>query len=105
MRRSLLACAISLPFKSSSLSTIQRLNCLLSFRALTNTRTFHDYNDKMARDKDKGSGANISLKVPKGTRDWQGSDVVLREKVFATIAEVFKFVLSTRNNIAKKLTE
>jgi len=43
----------------------------------------------MAR-KDKGGG--ITLKVPKGTRDWQGSDIVLREKVFATITEVFKCV-------------
>ncbi|KAF2664893.1 histidyl-tRNA synthetase [Microthyrium microscopicum] len=39
--------------------------------------------------KDKGE-KGVALKVPKGTRDWQGTDVVLREKVFATITEVFK---------------
>ncbi|KAE9980294.1 hypothetical protein BLS_008876 [Venturia inaequalis] len=37
--------------------------------------------------KDKG---NISLKTPKGTRDWQGSDVVLRDSIFNAITEVFK---------------
>lgn len=30
------------------------------------------------------------MKTPKGTRDWQGTDVVLREQIFSTITEVFK---------------
>ncbi|KAF1813479.1 histidyl-tRNA mitochondrial precursor [Eremomyces bilateralis CBS 781.70] len=30
------------------------------------------------------------LKVPKGTRDWFGADVILRDHIFQTISEVFK---------------
>ncbi|KAF2463215.1 histidyl-tRNA synthetase [Lindgomyces ingoldianus] len=37
----------------------------------------------------EGKG-NFQLKTPKGTRDWQGTDVVLREQIFSTIIEVFK---------------
>ncbi|KAF2197086.1 histidyl-tRNA synthetase [Delitschia confertaspora ATCC 74209] len=33
---------------------------------------------------------NFQLKTPKGTRDWAGTDVVLREQIFSTITEVFK---------------
>jgi histidyl-tRNA synthetase len=28
--------------------------------------------------------------VPKGTKDWDGKDMVIREKIFSTISEVFK---------------
>ena len=28
--------------------------------------------------------------MPKGTKDWQGEDMVIREKIFQTIANVFK---------------
>jgi histidyl-tRNA synthetase len=47
--------------------------------------------DSMARkDKDKEKGPSIQRKVPKGTRDWSGPDVALREWVFERIQEVFK---------------
>ncbi|CAK1363261.1 unnamed protein product [Cercospora beticola] len=32
----------------------------------------------------------FQLKVPKGTKDWDGKDMVIREKIFSTITEVFK---------------
>jgi len=32
----------------------------------------------------------VTLKVPKGTRDWHGADVALREEIFSTITTVFK---------------
>ncbi|KAK4226956.1 putative mitochondrial histidyl-tRNA synthetase precursor [Podospora fimiseda] len=32
----------------------------------------------------------FEIKTPKGTRDWSGSDMVLREKIFKTITDVFK---------------
>lgn len=32
----------------------------------------------------------FNLKTPKGTKDWAGSDVLLRDRIFNTIAEVFK---------------
>ncbi|KAL1304007.1 hypothetical protein AAFC00_000448 [Neodothiora populina] len=39
--------------------------------------------------KDEGKGG-FQLKVPKGTKDWDGKDMVIREKIFGTIANVFK---------------
>ncbi|KAK3906664.1 hypothetical protein C8A05DRAFT_29413 [Staphylotrichum tortipilum] len=32
----------------------------------------------------------FEIKTPKGTRDWSGADMVLRERIFRTIADVFK---------------
>ncbi|KAL7273186.1 Cytoplasmic and mitochondrial histidine tRNA synthetase [Rhizina undulata] len=32
----------------------------------------------------------ISLKVPKGTKDWEGKDMIIRDKIFSTITSVFK---------------
>lgn len=32
----------------------------------------------------------FELKTPKGTKDWQGSDMVIRDKIFNTITDVFK---------------
>ncbi|KAK4464917.1 putative mitochondrial histidyl-tRNA synthetase precursor [Cladorrhinum samala] len=32
----------------------------------------------------------FEIKTPKGTRDWSGPDMVLREKIFTTITNVFK---------------
>ncbi|EGS19154.1 histidyl-tRNA synthetase-like protein [Thermochaetoides thermophila DSM 1495] len=32
----------------------------------------------------------FEIKTPKGTRDWSGEDMVLREKIFKTITDVFK---------------
>ncbi|KAJ5082741.1 hypothetical protein N7532_011784 [Penicillium argentinense] len=37
--------------------------------------------------KDKTS---FNLKTPKGTKDWAGSDALLRDRIFSTIADVFK---------------
>jgi hypothetical protein len=44
----------------------------------------------MAKDKGEGKGGGYTLKVPKGTKDWDGKDMVIREKIFSTISEVFK---------------
>ena len=33
---------------------------------------------------------SFQLKVPKGTKDWEGKDMVIRDKIFGTITEVFK---------------
>ena len=32
----------------------------------------------------------INLKTPKGTRDWDGVDMVLRNRMFETITSIFK---------------
>ncbi|GAB0138475.1 hypothetical protein EsDP_00006710 [Epichloe bromicola] len=36
------------------------------------------------------SRSTVQLKTPKGTRDWVGDDLLLREKIFKTITDVFK---------------
>ena len=43
-------------------------------------------NDEMGKEKTP----QFTLKVPKGTKDWDGKDMVIREKIFNTITEVFK---------------
>jgi histidyl-tRNA synthetase len=45
----------------------------------------------MAREKKEGEKVKKwELKVPKGTKDWSGTDMVIRDKIFSTIVEVFK---------------
>ena len=53
------------------------------------TRTYSTLGveDEMGKEKDKVS---YQLKVPKGTKDWEGRDMVIRDKIFGTITEVFK---------------
>ncbi|KYK61366.1 histidyl-tRNA synthetase [Drechmeria coniospora] len=38
----------------------------------------------------KKSGGGVTLKTPKGTRDWSGPDMILREEVFQSITDIFK---------------
>ncbi|KAL9584064.1 MAG: hypothetical protein Q9212_002342 [Teloschistes hypoglaucus] len=45
--------------------------------------------DTMPKDKDK-STSTYTLKTPKGTRDWTGTDMVLRDRIFTHITTVFK---------------
>lgn len=40
--------------------------------------------------KEKGEKSSFQLKVPKGTKDWEGKDMVIRDKIFASITQVFK---------------
>jgi len=40
--------------------------------------------------KDKSEKTSYQLKVPKGTKDWQGTDMVIRDKIFSSITNVFK---------------
>ncbi|GAB1733463.1 hypothetical protein NU195Hw_g9367t1 [Hortaea werneckii] len=40
--------------------------------------------------KEKSDKPAFQLKVPKGTKDWEGKDMVIRDKIFAQITEVFK---------------
>ncbi|KAL8696904.1 MAG: hypothetical protein Q9224_002559 [Gallowayella concinna] len=44
----------------------------------------------MGRDKDKEKAPTFTLKTPKGTKDWTGTDMVLRDRIFSTITTVFK---------------
>lgn len=47
----------------------------------------HDHHQINTMPKEKPT---FNLKTPKGTKDWAGSDVLLRDRIFNTIAEVFK---------------
>lgn len=40
--------------------------------------------------KEKKGKLSFQLKTPKGTRDWAGPDVLLRDRIFATITAVFR---------------
>lgn len=44
---------------------------------------------KAKEPKGKGKGM-LNLKVPKGTKDWEGKDMVIRDKIFNTVTGVFK---------------
>ena len=41
--------------------------------------------DEMGKEK-----LSFQLKTPKGTRDWDGKDVALRDRIFSKITDVFK---------------
>ncbi|KAH7130353.1 histidyl-tRNA synthetase-like protein [Dendryphion nanum] len=47
------------------------------------------HDEEMGKGDDK-KGASFNLKVPKGTRDWSGSDSALRDKIFSQVTDVFK---------------
>lgn len=38
----------------------------------------------------KSKKENFQLKTPKGTKDWSGKDMVLREHIFSTLSKLFK---------------
>lgn len=38
----------------------------------------------------KDKNPSFNLKTPKGTKDWSGSDALLRDRIFNTIANIFK---------------
>ncbi|KAF7559626.1 hypothetical protein G7046_g4528 [Stylonectria norvegica] len=42
------------------------------------------------RSQDEMAKIKFELKTPKGTKDWEGKDMVIRDKIFNTITEVFK---------------
>lgn len=67
-----------------------RLRIISTTRTLTQSITYRKEEelDEMGK-KDEGKGG-FTLKVPKGTKDWDGKDMVIREKIFGTISNVFK---------------
>ncbi|KAI1195566.1 histidyl-tRNA mitochondrial precursor [Nemania serpens] len=44
----------------------------------------------MAAEEAKPTRVAVQLKTPKGTRDWVGTDLILREHIFRTVSDVFK---------------
>ncbi|KAF2120431.1 histidyl-tRNA synthetase [Lophiotrema nucula] len=75
-----------LPFLWTTRPAPQGSRELRKLHTSSSRRAYHAYEDEMGKE---GKG-NFQLKTPKGTRDWQGTDVVLREQIFSTITQVFK---------------
>jgi len=84
----------AIPRNKTRLSPTRVLQSATPSRPI-HTGTFKDIvqdgNDIMGK-KDKGSKdqPKFNLKVPKGTRDWDGKDMVIRDKIFQNIVTVFK---------------
>lgn len=38
----------------------------------------------------KSKNSNFLLKTPKGTKDWGGSDMIIRENLFTLLTNIFK---------------
>jgi len=76
------------PFRFYSLRPSIHSRHALPLQTPALTRAYSDDTDTMGKDKaDKGG---YQLKVPKGTKDWDGKDMVIRDKIFSTITDVFK---------------
>lgn len=45
---------------------------------------------KQSQKKEKKSKLQVSLKTPKGTKDWADTDMVIREAIFDSLSKVFK---------------
>ncbi|KAL6403687.1 histidyl-trna synthetase [Ilyonectria robusta] len=73
-------------FSSSTISTISTSHAFPAglFRSLHATAPRREQPLEMA------PKIKFELKTPKGTKDWEGKDMVIRDKIFSTIAEVFK---------------
>ncbi|KAK2626729.1 hypothetical protein QTJ16_003904 [Diplocarpon rosae] len=62
-----------------------------TWTAIENTRNFSVTVRRRAEDDEMApKGQKFELKTPKGTKDWEGKDMVIRDKIFSTITEVFK---------------
>ncbi|KAK0126081.1 Cytoplasmic and mitochondrial histidine tRNA synthetase [Cadophora gregata] len=57
-----------------------------------NTRNFSITARRRTEEDDEMApkGQKFELKTPKGTKDWEGKDMVIRDKIFSTITDVFK---------------
>ena len=86
-------CCLSHPFSSLPV-TSNKNNCRAPtiphheiYPRRTHFSSLHsDSIDTMGKDK----GPSFNLKTPKGTKDWSGSDALLRDRIFTTISNVFK---------------
>lgn len=71
-------------------SSLLHLRSLRTFNATSAPAAFRHYSTPDEMGKEKGEKSGFQLKVPKGTKDWEGKDMVIRDKIFSSITEVFK---------------
>ena len=76
--------ARSNPFKNPSIRPINQHLHLYKRTFITQTI---DLGETAEMGKDK---VPYQLKTPKGTKDWEGKDMVIRDRIFSTITTVFK---------------
>lgn len=83
--------AIIRSFRCAISRTPTQLSLFHTSRFSTFPAPFHCEDDIMGK-KEKGGKdqPKFNLKVPKGTRDWDGKDMVIRDKIFQSIVTVFK---------------
>ncbi|PBP27378.1 histidyl-tRNA synthetase [Diplocarpon rosae] len=73
------------------ITTSERRLLRPTWTAIENTRKFSVTIRRRAEDDEMApKGQKFELKTPKGTKDWEGKDMVIRDKIFSTITEVFK---------------
>ena len=72
-------------FNSTKLSSIKPINQHIYKRAFTTHSVDPLETAEMGKDK-----VPYQLKTPKGTKDWEGKDMVIRDQIFNTITTVFK---------------
>ncbi|KAL8898850.1 MAG: hypothetical protein Q9207_006495 [Kuettlingeria erythrocarpa] len=75
-----------------AVSSIAKLRISTTPSRFAHTTSHHaqlDHPPTMGRDKDKEK-LSFQLKTPKGTKDWTGTDMILRDRIFSTITTVFK---------------
>lgn len=67
--------------------------CILHLvNQIPDNHRYISYNQKVQLDNFEmaPSSQKFELKTPKGTKDWQGKDMVIRDSIFSTITDVFK---------------
>lgn len=75
-------------FTSNSIPTCGRSNHNSLYKRAFTSQSFEaEEAADMGKDKEKVS---FNLKTPKGTKDWEGKDMVVRDRIFNTITTVFK---------------
>lgn len=77
-------------FTSTDSPSFKRLNRdPFDKRLFTSQSSEVEDDSAMGKDKDKEK-VSFNLKTPKGTKDWEGKDMVVRDRIFKTITSVFK---------------
>lgn len=78
---------LSFHLRSVLLQSQPKQRCHARLQAVA--RRNHTNTNEMGREKSDAK-SSFQLKVPKGTKDWEGTDMVIRDRIFSSITEVFK---------------
>ncbi|KAL4785616.1 hypothetical protein BJX76DRAFT_346956 [Aspergillus varians] len=87
--RVLTPCALGRPLSRTHLE-IRAISTVYQHSRFFASQPQQDESIDMATKEGKSSKLSFQLKTPKGTRDWIGVDMILRESIFSAITKVFK---------------